>query len=597
MFNNYSILPYSIDVSYNVLVTGDTVNVTFTNPNYNGSDTNIPVPTDATPVVDPKNYTSSMTLKDYGRDNMYTFSGNWYLNNALMAVRPSRVKLTNAIYTPSSLNYYILFGTAYASLYKAVSYGSDISYNWLGNPSTHGSQNPNENPSALDWLKLYDITEEQLYTGINIGSKTVYQNLNLPESFRIVYIVSVPPYLKYEQISTGNCPSIPYNYNVDYSANETIRYYPYTGLTNTFNPFAATVSFTDISGNSTTITNNQSFLNNVTFTLQSIPTLTSLYLSPINTRNSAIVHGTNLNITLYSDLYSSTVNPHTIYNGPITSIPNIANIDTTNIVFRNRDMSGGIYFSLLQYPSDVGYPSGTTGYEQIFHTSNQSEWYNINMYIGNSAWFNNNSPITYFDFNTNGIFPTLYTVVDMNNPITQRNYRRVFKYSSPMSLDIDISGSSISNIQTFTMIFNDRQYCDIDISGGTFPSSGIWNYPTILQNTNIGNNPITWTTDASFVGSFAYMGWSFGNTTTSTNMLVELLSVQDTENKWTYITLDPFMKYRNQFGVSVGSVAWDGSVTAPLVETRVIRLNPGITYPILSNDNTTIEQYSESTLN
>ncbi len=80
-------------------------------------------------------------------------------------------------------------------------------------------------------------------------------------------------------------------------------------------------------------------------------------------------------------------------------------------------------------------------------------------------------------------------------------------------------------------------------------------------------------------------------------MEVELLGVQDTQQKWTYITLDPFMRYRNQFGLTSGSVAWDGTVTAPLVKTRVLQLYPSISDPVLLNNTTTIEQYSESTLN
>lgn len=597
---NYSILPHALDVSYNVLVTGDTLTVSIINSKYYGDASNIVVPTDSTPVIDPKLYIDSMTLKDYGRDNMYTFSGNWYLNNSLMGIRPSRVKLTNSNYTDTELNYYIEFIRPYAAIYKSVNYLSDISYNWLGNPSIHGSQDPDTNPSSSDWILLKTISQLEFYSGFEIGSKRIYQSPNLPETLRIAYFVSVPPYYKYEQISTENCPIIPYNYGIDYSANETVRYYPYTSLTNTFNPFDSSFSFTDISGNVSTVVNDQQYLNNVTFTLQTPATLTELYLNPDNQRVSAIVPGTNLEIDLYLGSYPSVlsgnhINP--IYNGPITSIPSDPSLNTTNILFRNRDVSGGIYFSLLQFPVDIGYPAGPTGYQQVLHTNDQSEWYNIDMYVGNTSWFNDNSGVTFFDFDATGIFPTLYTVVDMNDPITQTNYRRVYKYLSPSPIDVDISNTLLSGLETFTMTFDARQYCDISISGGTFGTSGIWNYPSILENTDIGNTPITWITDASFSGSFAYAGWSFGNSTTAVNMLVELLGVQDTQQKWTYITLDSFMKYRNQFGLTVGSVAWDGSISVPLVKTRVIQLYPGITNPILFNNTTTIEQYSESTLN
>ncbi len=598
----YSILPNGIDQSYPITVTGDNVTVTITNPNYNGGLTNIPVPTDATPVVNPISYTDTMTLKNFGRDDMYTFSGNWYLTNQLMAIRPSRVKLTNSAFNATTTSYQIKYVDPLIELYKAIQLSSDISYNWLGNPSQYGSQNNNVVPSNTNWVFIRTLSQSQILSGLSLGVKTIYLPSDTTLTGFIKYFVSVPPYYIYEQISTDNCPLIPYDYTSDYLSNQTTRFYPYTGLTSIFNPFAATVPFIDIFGNTTTVINNQSFLNNVTFTLQNpLPTLTTLFMESSPTRISAIVPGTNISIALYLGNYPS-ITPgdgHTnpIYNGPITSIPSTPDINNTSIIFRDRDASGGIHFSVLQYPADIGYSSGSEGYIHILHTTNQSEWYNIDFTMGNPSWYNDNSGVTFFNLNATGIFPTLYTVVDMNDPLTQTNYRRIYKYTSPAIIDIDLSESSLSDIQTLTIPLNTRQYCDIDISGGTFGTSGIWNYSTILRDTNIGNTPIVWTTDASFVGTTSYVGWSFGNSTTAKNMLIELLGVQDTQQKWTYITLEPFMSYRNQFGVTVSSVAWDGSITAPLVKTRVVNLYPSIQTPVLQNNTTTIEQYSESTLN
>ena len=80
-------------------------------------------------------------------------------------------------------------------------------------------------------------------------------------------------------------------------------------------------------------------------------------------------------------------------------------------------------------------------------------------------------------------------------------------------------------------------------------------------------------------------------------MIEELLYVQDTQKKWSFITLDNFMTYKNQFGLKVGSIAWDGTATAPLVSTREVILHPHIKIPSpQGTDNSTIQQYSESTL-
>ena len=48
--------------------------------------------------------------------------------------------------------------------------------------------------------------------------------------------------------------------------------------------------------------------------------------------------------------------------------------------------------------------------------------------------------------------------------------------------------------------------------------------------------------------------------------------------------------------MQVGSVAWDGTVTAPLVNTRVVKLAPSLTNPTLLNNTYATQQYSESTL-
>jgi hypothetical protein len=131
----------------------------------------------------------------------------------------------------------------------------------------------------------------------------------------------------------------------------------------------------------------------------------------------------------------------------------------------------------------------------------------------------------------------------------------------------------------------------------TFPStySDYWNYDVLLNSTVIPNTQISWTVDASYSGN-SYVSWAFGNSTTATKLLIDLFNVQDNQSKWTYIQLLPFMRYLNQFRMQVGSIAWDGSVTAPLVNTRVVSLAPKIDNPALQNNEYTIQQYSESTL-
>jgi hypothetical protein len=609
---NYSIPPSGSSLTYPITVTGDTVNVSINNPNYLGSATNIPVDASATPVVDPNLYNDSMTLKDYGTNDEYTFSGLWYSTNNLMAIRPSRVKLLNTSYPYDTFSYEIKLLGKQITLYKALNVSSDVSFNWLGNPALNGTQDPDLDPSSNDWRLVGTYPVSSIYRtngvgGINIGKKVVYQNPNLSIGFKLAYMTSMPTYYTFDQISTNSSPEIPYNYNSDYLGDRTVRYMPFidttTGaLKNVFNPFQPVVSYVDINGNVTNILSNSDILNNIRFTLTSPDTMASATsaVSADNTRYGIIVPGTNLTVNEYVGFYPGTnsgshVNP--IWSGPVTSIPSTPNIDNNALILRNRDMSGGVYFSALQYPVDIGYPSGTFGYEEVFKTDISSNWYNVNFNIGNTSWFNNNDPVTYFDVNAHGIMPTLYTVEDISNPLTQRNKRRVYKYTSNSTIDIDLSNSSISELQTFNLTFENRSYYDFDISmNNSFPSSpnDCWKYNDLLNSTIIPNTQINWIVDTSY-SEISYVSFAFGNSTTSTKLLIELFSVQDNQSKWCYLNLKPFMRYLNQFNMQVGSIAWDGSVTAPLVNTRVLALSPALQTPILTNNTYSIQEYSEST--
>lgn len=200
-----------------------------------------------------------------------------------------------------------------------------------------------------------------------------------------------------------------------------------------------------------------------------------------------------------------------------------------------------------------------------------------------------------------GYRPTLYTVIDVNNITVGKftNSRRIYKYSSSTSVDIDISNSQYSGLQTLSMTLTSRQYCDFDISGGVFGDNkgDIWNYTTVLNNTNLNNingGVINWTNDLSF--NAAYVGWSFGNRVTGTSLPVNLFYTRNNEQKWSFIQLQPFSSLHNQFGVEVASIAWDGSLTTPLVNTRVVTIAPVLNTANIPNDTRAIEKYGLSSL-
>ena len=588
----YSIIPDNKPSDYIVTVTGDLLTVTIVNPNYSGNITNIGVSAEATDV-NAHGDIYTMTLKDYGKDNVYTFSGdNWHLTSSFMKIRPSRVKLTNASYPLSTLSYDIDFETNDINLY--VANGN----NWLGNPSLLGSQNPNIDPEQSQWHFIRGYTLSELNTGISIGGKTLMQPTELSSDVRIVYFVSIPPYYKYQQMSTEYCLNIPYDFSMNQA---TTRYHPYTGLTNSFNPFSGDLSFNYIDGTVINVSNNEDYLNNVTFTFENnTPTLLQLRTSPTSLPISANVKGINMRIDLYVGNFpyfvpGSHQNP--VYDGPITEIPSTPDINQNGVIFQSRDPYGGINFGLLQYPSDVGLINSEASYAQLLKTTDQNDWYNINMNIGNASWINHASSITYFDMYGTGVEATLYTVLNANDPTTQTNFRRVYKYYS--NLKLNINSDPPSDIETVTIPFISRKYYDQVISSGSFADTlgSVWNYQDLLENTDISGSQISWTPDISF-NENAYVGWSFGNSETSKKIIQELLYLKDdSQKKWTFITLENFMTYKNQFGMEVSSIAWDGTATSDLINTKTVSLSPGVQNPVLNpSDTNAIQQYSISNI-
>jgi hypothetical protein len=285
-----------------------------------------------------------------------------------------------------------------------------------------------------------------------------------------------------------------------------------------------------------------------------------------------------------------------IYNGPITSISSKLDVDNTKIVLgANRVNNGIISFSVVQNPQDIGYNS----YRDIFKSDEQTHYYNIDFNLGDPCWFKNDNPIILFTAIADGIKPTLYTVVDLNNPISKVNSRRVYKYESLNSVNgID---SSLDTLQSISLVFRSRKYCDVPVvedstSISEYAENATWNYLDRLLITTVDSSSITWSEDTSFTDN-VYVSWAFGNSETATKMPTDLFYVENEGRKWVYITLLPFQTMLNQYGLTVSEIAWDGSLYTPLVTTRVLSLQPGLSNPALSaSRNYEIEQYSVSSL-
>jgi len=599
MFNAlYSIHPTDAILTYPVDVLGDAVKVSISNLNYSGEATNLIVPNNATPVVDPKSYLRLTNLKTYGRDDIYTFSGIYLDTNNLVALRPSRVKITNFNFPYTTVNYNISSSEAVLNVYKAKINVAN-KYNFLGNPALMGLNNPAVSPPSTKWDLIETmVTLSQKYNGIRIGRKLIRQNQNNATVHSISYFLSVPPYYKYECVSTYGNLNTPYEYSSLSNNNKVITYLPFNVPNSyVFNPFKNIVTIIDVNDVSNNIIHNSSFINNITFTHLQPRTLIDLALNPYDTQNKIIVPGVKLQIKLYKGLYDSSLNEYLIYNNLSTSIPNVFDISSNKIVFKNRDNNGSINFSVAQIPSMVGYDNGLQGYQEVFRTTDQIYYYNIDFNLGNVLWYNNNSPITYFNSYGNGIRPTLYTVIDINNPITKVNSRRVYKYDCDSNIQFNTNITNQS--QAITIAFTQgRKYFDKLVTQGSFSSnpSYIWDYNQLLANTDISGG-IVWTTDNSF-SETVYLSWAFGNSDTSTEMPINLFYTENEAKKWVYITLLPFQTCLNQFNLPISEISWDGSITTPLLVTRTVNLQPDLqSPPLLISNNNSSQQYSKSSLN
>ena len=611
----YSIPPTGSRMSYIVSLVADPVTVTITNPNYTGTATNISVPSGSTPVYDPKDYTDSMTLFDYGRDDAYTFSGN-FRGTGPVSIRPSRIKLRNTAFSSSTLTYYIQYKYKMCTVYKANSTmdgTNSVGYNWLGNPTllldtnivsdaylaaiTANTTNPSDANAALlaiattnntnvlaIWAKQAQYTSTEIKIGFNIGNYFINQRADVTAIANTCYFVSCPSYYKFNCVSSANAVVIPYDYSSISSNNLITRSLAYTGLTQTFNPFAGSVSIQDINGNNLIYTNDSSIINDITFKFVNnySPTLINMLQYPDINKHRIIVPGIIVNIDLYkgdSSGNSSATLTQNIFNGSITSIPTTANISNTSIVFRNRDASGGIHFSLLQFPEDVGFSSGLDSYEYLYQTKIQSNYYTINLCMENPSWYNNNYSSVYFDANAVGTKPTLYTSVIMYNPSIKRNFVRIYKYLSGVPFDFNIlyPTTDADGFQLLELKFDvGRTYFDCSLASFTVTSNSSYNLENLIANAPVENLNVTWTTDTDYSTTLTTIGWKFDNSTVATNMPIELFNVQFNETKCIFIKLLETMVTRNQFNIPTSYILWDATHILPSMNTTSITLSETI---------------------
>jgi len=579
----YSIVPSNSLLTYDVTLVADEVTVTITNSSYVGGLENISVPTTATPVANPTQYSASSNLmippRPPGLRSVYTFSAA-----KPVSIASSRIKLRNSEFPHGSFTYKIKLSLPDSMLYKAIAPADSQSF--LGNPAMISDD--------TKWGLVATLSGPvDKRAGFVLGRKRISQSPIKYAKGGITYYTAAPPQYIYESvIATSDLPTT-YDWPTLQTKNKGTVKLSYDGTASVFQPFATTYTIKGVNGNNVIITNDSVTTNNITYTHLKAKSLKELVEMPISQRFGIHVGGVNLKIELHSGLGDSISRPHSVFDGQISSLPTGYAIGNTHIVFDGRDNDGSVNFSIAQYAEDAGYPSDTSGYQKIFKTTVQQNYYNLNFKMANPCWKDKTQSTVKFNAAAEGIRPTLYTVIDVNDPMTRVNSRRLFKYPSAATYKIDDSTNSIqaSNF-SFTL---GRSYYDIVVNQPPFSTDPnyIWDYSTLLANTVVTPGTITWTPDTDFnqTNTDVSIGWVYGNSVTAEKMPIELLYVDDTARKCFLMTLLPSQIYKNQYGLTNAQIAWDGSLYSPLLSTKTVSFQPQAQFQNISTTYQ-VEQYS-----
>jgi hypothetical protein len=223
----------------------------------------------------------------------------------------------------------------------------------------------------------------------------------------------------------------------------------------------------------------------------------------------------------------------------------------------------------------------------------------------NSSWHTptpDPNTITYFDAGANGIKPTLYTVESIVDTSATANNgkvaRRVFKYNTATVIDFNnLPPSKVLNLQFSPGPGqNWREYVDAFL---TFPNNTpAWSFDSVISSTT-SPDAFVWTPDTDYndTPEPVYINWAFNSDTaaTITNpandvpdtlMPYALFDVTASEQKWTLIKLLPFLSFKNQFGVPVATIGWDGALNTAAIVTRSYNESPGTNIHTVLTSNT-----------
>lgn len=476
---NYSMLADNDSRTYPIYTRGDDVVINIRNPNY----------------VSFTDVTINETLKQY---SLYDFSGNNYNGTG------EKFRLfSTMLKTYNNIEYTIHLTERVMRIYKVDEH--------IGNPALKGELDLYTQPTNWgDHINIGNYSDT--VNGLDIPGYIVKRNTNANYMESISFFVIHPPMLKFSAAKYTSCPSsIPIDLN---NPSNGITIYEYSLPVNDtqldendnplYNPFAESITFTNVDGTVTTVTNNPNIIDNVTFIQKQWRYLWTYTILPNGEIKRFDITGSNISIDLYRGLSSDnfTEDDHvaTLFNGIASDLLTLGSVTDPNSdilkLVTSLSNNTGAQIAFLQ--QDV--PPFSVNSTVIFGMENTS---NITFTVPNFFLGTVTNPITLNLPTGAGTVLNMYARKLIRNSLTGETQIVLYKYEPSAITNttpvVDWNNFDITSNAVVSVVYNYRKRKIINLRNRTLQQSYIQTLNDLLDlvpKSDIENQP--WVLDPSF---------------------------------------------------------------------------------------------------
>jgi hypothetical protein len=576
--SKYSIPATTNDSVFPITVLGDYVEFKIENPNQINA-TSVGVPLGSSPVSKRNGFLLTGTLKDYGRDNVYTFSGTSFASSgASLSLRPTRVKINTNSYQYPNAKYVIFYKEGVSKLSKATPADANV-YDDLGNPALYEGT----------WSEVATRGPDGVEQGFDIGLLNIKQDAGkIRADNTTTYLQFHAPRLLFTCMSSvkddGSQLVVPFDYNSVSTEPFKVRRFLRYNNNKVYKPFGDPVLISDINGFNRNLQFHGSVrggVNDMTFTYMSQPSLASMLTAQTAVTRKVTVPGTILKIVRNYGRSPNVFQSTELFNAPITSMSQTLDILDRKVYVTSRDSNNMLYINLAQDVTLNGFTNTLAGHQEAWQTNDESKFYNIEFKLDNTSWYRDANEIV-FDINADGVSPMLYSAHQIFDRVNRESKVRVYKYDGA-TLNIDshnVSPSGKSSKQTLCWNFlAGRKYVDLSLPAMTFTDdpNSISNHEAMLKDV-IMPETLTWLNDANFTTEQLVFNVAYGNSVTSSKLGAYLGTCPNDARKILCFKFSDHIVMRNQFGHRVMSFNWQGILKTHQVSTNRVTFAPVITH-------------------